>query len=195
MLPDCVREFGYLPDVRMWRPGDLLLLSAVKPNFMQQRIINTQRRTGYAEEHARWHHAAIYLGERYICEAVPSGVRYRPIEEFVPNYLIRVRRDHKLDIEQAYSVAIRAIMRLSKSYSHWPAVRAWLRSWKPIVFSLDLRVRRRAIICSQLFHDAYMEATNRTLVERVDTIVLPAELSACSGLKDVKSAWAPLPKA
>ena len=55
------------------------------------------------------------------------------------------------------------------------------------------RARNRAVICSQLFHDAHMEATGRTLVQRADVDVLPAELSACSDLSDVSTGWARLP--
>lgn len=193
-LPHAVREFGHLPDFDLWRPGDALLFSSTRPGFMQRRIVRAQRRLGYAPEHARWHHAGIYLGDRYVCEAVPGGVRYRPVVEFVPDYLIRARRGRGLDGEQAFRVAMRAVMRLSKPYSHWRAIRAWLGSWNSGSLSpLDYRVRGHAVVCSQLFHDAYMEATGRTLVDRVDTTVLPAELSACEGLEDVPSAWSPLP--
>lgn len=193
-LPHAVREFGHLPDFNLWRPGDALLFSSIQPGFMQRRIIEMQRCSGYAPEHARWHHAGIYLGDRYVCEAVPGGVRYRPVVECVPNYLIRARRDQKLGATQAFRVAMRAVMRLSKPYSHWRAMRAWLRSWSLGGSSpLDYRARGHAVVCSQLFHDAYMEATNRTLVDRVDTMMLPAELSACEGLDDVQSAWSPLP--
>ena len=193
-LPHAVREFGYLPDFNLWRPGDALLFSSIRPGFMQRRIVTAQRRSGYAPEHARWHHAGIYLGDRYVCEAVPGGVRYRPVAEFVPGHLIRARRGRKLDGEQAFRVAMRAVMRLSKPYSRWRAIRAWLRSWSPDGSSpLDYRARGHAVVCSQLFHDAYMEATGRTLVDRVDTMVLPAELSACEGLEDVPSVWSPLP--
>lgn len=193
-LPHAVREFGHLPDFNLWRPGDALLFSSIRPGFMQRRIVKMQRRSGYAPEHARWHHVGIYLGDRYVCEAVPGGVRYRPVAEFVPGHLIRARRDRKLNDAQAFRVAMRAVMRLSKPYPHWRAIRAWLRSWSPDGSSpLDYRARGHAIVCSQLFHDAYMEATGRTLVCRVDTMVLPAELSACEGLEDVPSAWSPLP--
>ena len=128
-LPLAVREFGHLPDFDLWRPGDALLFSGTRPGFMQRRIVRAQRRLGYAPEHARWHHAGIYLGDRYVCEAVPGGVRYRPVVEFVPDYLIRARRGRGLDGEQAFRVAMRAVMRLSKPYSHWRAIRAWLGSW------------------------------------------------------------------
>ena len=91
-LPPDVRKFGYLPDFDLWQAGDLLLFSVIRPSFMQRQIIATQERERYAEEHARWHHAAVYIGDRYLCEAVPRGVRYHPVAEFVGDRLIRARR-------------------------------------------------------------------------------------------------------
>lgn len=195
VLPDAVRKFGYLPDFVLWQPGDLLLFSSVRPSFMQRRIVEAQRRLGYAPEHARWHHAGVYIGDRYVCEAVPGSVRYRPVAEFVPGYLIRARRDLELKGEQAFRVAMRAVMRLSKPYSYWRAIDVWLRSLSRRDLPLNYRIRGHghAIVCSQLFHDAYMEAIGRTLVDRADTTAPPAELSACAGLDDVRSAWSPLP--
>ena len=163
---------------------------------MQRQIIMTQEREGYAKEHARWHHAAVYIGDRYLCEAVPSGVRYHPVAEFIGDRLIRARRGQygiEDSREQGLRVAIRAMMRLMRPYSLWNVAETWFRSWDQISHPIQYRVRKRAIICSQLFHDAYQEATGRSLVESVDTMVLPAELSACEGLNDVKSVWAPLP--
>ena len=47
-------------------------------------------------------------------------------------------------------------MRLSRPYSYGSAARAWLRSWRrPGQFTLSRRARNRAVICSQLFHEAY----------------------------------------
>lgn len=196
-LPPDVRKFGYLPDFDLWRPGDLLLFSAIRPGFMRRQIIAMQEREGYAEEHARWHHAAVYIGDRCLCEAVPGGVRYRPVAEFVGDRLIRARRgqyDAEEDPrEQGLRVAIRAMMRLMRPYSLGRVMSAWVHSWNRTLHPIQYNARGRAIICSQLFHDAYQEATGRSLVESVDTIVLPAQLSACEGLDDVESAWAPLP--
>ena len=61
-LPQSVRKFGFIPDFQLWEPGDLLLFSAVEMNGVQRAIVKAQERIGYADEHARWHHAAVYIG-------------------------------------------------------------------------------------------------------------------------------------
>ena len=74
-LPYTVRHFGYVPDFHEWLPGDLLLFSTSRPNALQRRIVATQVGLNYAAQDARWHHAAVYIGDRYLCEARPGGVR------------------------------------------------------------------------------------------------------------------------
>ena len=192
-LPQSVRRFGHIPNFDFWHPGDLLLFCSQRPNPMQRQIVRTQISLKYGDDHARWHHAAIYIGDSYLCEARPGGVRYHAVVEFVPHMLIRVRRNAALTESQRFRIAIRALMRLTRPYSYRSTARAWLRSWRRGQFTLARRARNRAVICSQLFHDAYMEATGRTLVQRADVDVLPAELSACSGLSDVSTGWARLP--
>ena len=194
-LPPRVRKFGYLPDIRLWQPGDLLLFSAVRPDFLQRQIVVAQERVGCDGNDARWHHAAVYVGNYYLCESVPGGVRYRSITEFVPDYKIRVRRDTSLNIQQAFGVVVHALKRLNTPYSLKSAVWVWILSWTRIgVADDDSRFRRPATLCSQLYDEAYAEATNRLLagIERQHR-VLPADLSACDDLSDVQSAWAPLP--
>lgn len=51
-LPKDVREFGFIPDFKLWLPGDLLLFSPVKPNRAQRAIVDARLRLGYAQEHA-----------------------------------------------------------------------------------------------------------------------------------------------
>ena len=187
-----VRDSGYLPDFTSWRTGDLLLFSTIAPTWVQSRIIATQRRLQYGPEDARWHHAAVYIGDQYLCEARPGGVRCHPVAEMVGPNLIGVRRDNNLQPQARFRVAIRALMRLSQPYRYGAAGREWLRSLRRGRSVFDHRARERAMVCSQLFHDAYQETTSRSLVQRVDTLVTPAELSACSGLSDVEVAWAAL---
>ena len=173
-----------------------MLFSAVRKHFLQRQIVVAQERVGCDENDARWHHAAVYVGDYYLCESVPGGVRYRSIAEFVPDYLIRARRDATLDTEQAFGVVIHALKRLNTPYSFASAVWVWVASWSRItVPDNDPRFRRPATLCSQLFDEAYAEATNRLLagIDR-QYHVLPADLSACDDLADVKSAWAPLPR-
>ena len=189
-LPPSVREFGYLPDFDEWKPGDLLLFAASRPGLVQRRIVSVQKAMNYSAADARWHHAAVYIGDRYLCEARPGGVRYHPVVESIgSSTLLRIRRDPSLDDSQRFRLAIHALMRLSQPYSYASILRAFFRPVNPNRFVLALRPRQMALICSQLFHEAYMEATERTLVERADIDVVPAELSATDRLTDVPTSW------
>ena len=157
-LPIQVRRFGYLPDFGLWRPGDVLLFSAVRQTRAHQAIVRVQENMGYHPVDARWHHAAVYIGDHYMCEAVPSGVRYHSVVDFVPDRKILVRRDSSLPARDGFRIAIRALMRLSKPYGWWSAVLACARSLGTNAgraFSQELRVKGEAVICSQLVREAY----------------------------------------
>ena len=191
--PSAVRDFGFIPDFDDWLPGDLVLVSKVSRNLIERQIVNTQERLGHATHDARWHHAAVYVGDRYLCEARPGGVRYHPVVESVDrNTLLRVRRNNDLTDSERFRVAIRALMRLSRAYSYGSVARTFFRPLSLRRFVFALRPRKRALICSQLFHDAYAEATESNLVDRIDRAVVPAELSATNKLQDVKAHWARL---
>ena len=195
-LPEDVREFGFIPDFKLWLPGDLLLFSAVKPNRAQRAIMKAQLRLGYAEEHAKWHHAAVYIGDLHLCEAVFRGVRYHPVTDIFLGSRLRIRRNTQLTKEERFRIAIRALMRLSKPYDFWSVTLSGFRSLNTAfgqAFSRELRVRGRAVICSQLYHEAYMEVTSQALSAVTDRDVFPADLSACGGLADVRAQWAKLP--
>ena len=188
-LPSRVREFGFVPSFDDWRPGDLVLVAKIRRNGIERRIVNVQSRLGHHCRDAQWHHAAVYIGDRYLCEARPGGVRYRPVVESVDgNTLLRVRRSRDLTDSERFRVAIRALMRLHREYSIADVVGTLVRSLTP-VRPLVLRTPRRALICSQLFHDAHAEVTGSILVDRLDKPVVPAELSATSKLEDVQTNW------
>ena len=131
----------------------------------------------------------MYIGDRYLCEARPGGVRYRPVIESVDgDTLLRVRRNRDLTNSERFRVAIRALMRLHRDYSIADVFGTLVRSLTP-ERPLVLRTPRRAVICSQLFHDAHAEVTGSILVDRLDRPVVPAELSATSRLQDVRTHW------
>ena len=189
-LPPLVRRFGYVPNFDDWIPGDLLLFSTLHRGLTERQIVKTQLNLNYAEEDAQWHHAAIYIGDHYLCEARPGGVRYHPVVESIgPNVSLRVRRDKSLHQSDRFRLAIRALMRLSQPYSYLSITRALFRTVHPRRFVLVLRPKERAVICSQLYHEAYMEATGRILVQRADIAVVPAELSVTPHLDDVRTCW------
>ena len=176
----------------MWLPGDLLLFSAVEKNPAQRKVVAAQRKLNYAQVHSQWHHAAVYIGERYICEARPGGTRYHPIDDLVVGHRIRVRRGAKISTDEGYRVAIHAMMRLRMPYDYRSLIWSWIQTFpgrRDLTQPIGGTYPQQAVNCAKLFHDAYWEATNRTLVQRADSGVVPAELSSCSGLSDVQSRW------
>ena len=189
-LPARVRKFGFIPDFEDWLHGDLLLVSKRSRNLIESQIVTTQTSLGHAPEDARWHHAAVYIGDGFLCEARPGGVRYRPVVESIDqNTLFRVRRSNDLNETERFRIAIHALMRLSRSYAYGSVMRTLFRPFSPARFVLALRPRKRALICSQLYHDVYAEVTGSNLIEYIDKDIVPAELSAAHKLQDVKLHW------
>ena len=129
----------------------------------------------------------MYIGDRYLCEARPGGVRYRPVADALNhNTMIRVRRDTSLTNSQRFRVAIRALMRLSLPYSYLSALTRFLN---PRRHFFTLSPRNPAVICSVLFEHAYSEVTKRVLSKRADQDIVPAELSVTDLLEDVPATW------
>lgn len=170
----------------------MLLLSAVDPPLISRWIVRAQVAGGFAPEHARWHHAAVYVGHDHVCEAVPTGVRYGPIYRYVGNHLIRVCRDHGLTQVQRYEIALRSAVRVKERYSWWhmpgiawDATRGfWLRGSRP--------TRAPSVICSQVFAEAYAAATGRLLGPSgafAAGQLTPADLSGSPALSDLRTTW------
>jgi hypothetical protein len=192
-LPPQVREFGFIPDTSPWLPGDLVLVSPVVWTWTTQPIFLAQKKGGFSDEHARWHHAAVYVGHNFLCEADTSGVNYVPIYRYVGKHLIRVRRDHSLTLTEGYDIAIAAMARLKGQYGFGSIIKWYLKSlkgfWQPDlgiapVFSTN------AVICSELYYLAYAAVTQKLVVPGVaERSVTPAHLSATDQLQDVQMEW------
>ncbi len=89
-IPLKIRNFGYCADLSTWLPGDLILVSSNKPSLIQNAIRKVQGQ-GYPNEHARWEHAAVYIGEAALCEATMMGVCVSNVYQYVGNHLIKIR--------------------------------------------------------------------------------------------------------
>jgi len=189
-IPRVVRDFGYLPNTQLWRPGDLILVSSIKPGFISRSIIKVQRGI-YSDEDALWHHAAVYIGDDIICEATGKGVNPKPIFPYIGNHKIRVRRDLALTIEDSYKIAIQALFRIKYKYSFGSIIRLLLQANKANIKPKDFS--KASTICSQLYADAYGAVTGRTIDNRTDHPITPAGLSGYSGLIDVDVSWQKLP--
>lgn len=190
-IPPHVRAFGRFPDIRDWRPGDLVLVSAVEPSWLSRRIVAAQEQGGFDREDARWHHAAVYVGNGRICEATGRGVAARDIDCYVGTHLIRVRRDPALTGAQGYQIAMHALFRMRWYYSLWTIARLAVQSSRGFYADpVGLRfASSRAVICSSLYADAYSLVTQRVLGNAAGNTPTPAFLSATPALQDVISHW------
>jgi hypothetical protein len=186
-----VRRFGRYPDLSALVPGDLVLVSAIAPGYLSRRIIAAQEHGGFAGEDARWHHAAVYVGNGRICEAMPGGVQARSIDRYIGTHRIRIRRDPHLRPMQGYEIAMQALSRMRWYYSVWTLVRMALQSWRGFYDDpVGLRfASSRAVICSMLYADAYSVVTQRVLGNAAGATPTPAFLSATPVLEDVVCQW------
>jgi hypothetical protein len=190
-IPASVRALGRFPDVRAWRAGDLVLVSALAPEFLSRRIVLAQERGGFAPIDARWHHAAVYLGDGRICEATLGGVQARRIDGYIGTHLIRVRRDPLITETEGYDIAVHALFRMRWYYSVWTIVRMLLQSWRGFYDDpVGLRfAARHSVICSILYADAYSLVTQRVLGNAAGATPTPAFLSSTPALTDVACRW------
>src|SRR5689334_3290429 len=103
------RRSPIVPDFRQCLPGDLFLFRCATPNLLSRLISNSQQDL-HNEIDARWTHAAVYLYDDQVVEAVPfPGVRTRSLYDDVPKRILRVRRRQGLNVEERYKIALRAL--------------------------------------------------------------------------------------
>jgi hypothetical protein len=191
-LPPSVRQFGFVPSVADLRHGDVVLVCSVQPPAISSYIQRLQRRAGFEEQHAQWHHAAVYIGDERICEAQTSGMRVESIYRYSAGaHRIRIRRDQQLSEAEGIKIALEAATRLNYKYG-WKTISGlWFQSkkgWKNNAAAEPKRFAQ-ASICSELFADAHGVVTRRTLVPTATMGVSPAHLSACKDLVDVAVKW------
>ena len=185
-----VRAFGKYPNIADWLPGDILLVSATDPDWIARIIINIQTQQ-YGAVHGRWQHAAIYMGNGFVAEATTHGVTYSPIEKYVGEYFLNVRRNPALTADQRWLVAIEAGVRLRTAYgfsdilsiyrSSFPMLRRQLRP--------KVMVQANAVICSQLCQEAHATVTSQLLVPFASSPAVPAALDQTTKLVDVALYW------
>ncbi len=184
-------DFGRFPNTDDWLPGDLILVSHIKPGFMQRRIIRAQKARGY-NDHSKWHHVACYLGDEDICEALLTGVKRDHISKYVGRHHIKVMRDATLSDKERNALTGWMLTRSGDSYSFTEIGKQILASAGRLFHPRrPPRVESSgACICSGVYCDAYAAATGRLLVRLTTNAVkpCPADLSL-AGLKEVDTRW------
>lgn len=191
---------GKVIDLGKLLPGDLVLVSKCHPGFIGRWIRQVQERGGYMREHARWEHAALYVGRGVICEACRNGVRRDMLSKYVGNHYLRFRRDPKLTIEERYELALHALASQGTSYDFREIVRLWKaarlgfgNSTQANAQMLGKKYPKQATMCSQLYADCHVSVT-KTVIGNLDgSETTPACLRMAMPLVDVPVGWLAIP--
>ena len=181
-----------MPSLDRLRPGDLVLVSALKKPLVSRTIENIQRKAGFDAWHAQWHHAAVYVGNHLVCEAQLWGVRTASIFKYAAGtHRLRFRRDPHLDELGSCKLALEAALKLKYGYSWRSIVQLMAQArfgWRG-GSGRPRQLSDRATICSQLYADAYGIVTASTLDTRAEAGVSPAHLSVNKTLIDIPMEW------
>jgi hypothetical protein len=188
LLDPKVRAFGFVPNTDRLLPGDLILYA--QTDAVAAAIERTQRSAGFAAEDSRWSHAAVYLDQGYLVEAVPFGGVKQSVLHGVPDGLMRFRRIEGLSDIDRYRIALRALSRLGRSYSVGGIPKLGLRMLAGLWQRVAAPDQKGIVICSQVYHDSVVEIT-RTYLQQcpVDAAVTPAHLSCSPSLTDIDVGW------
>lgn len=196
-LPAFLLAKGVVPNSGDLLPGDIVLFAPRQPAWHQRRIIGVQSQS-YAEATAGFTHAAVYVGDFQVCEALWRGVAVSSVLDPLAEYRLLVRRLPNASLEQGYRVAVRSLQRLTSAYSAtlivrivWHAVKGLHR--QRLGGLTNRLVGGRATICSMLCTDAVAEATRRLIVPLQNGTVLPADLASTDELATVRVRWRRLP--
>jgi hypothetical protein len=190
IVPPALRQFGFIPNFGLCRPGDLILSRGIKFNFLERSISRAQERAGFAEEHSQWTHAAVFLYDTLVAEAVPKdGVRVHSLYNDTLQCVMRVRRP-RLNGEARVHLALRAVATLGSRYGTIAAFQLGHQMLHGLWNPGTLIAYGRKVICSKVYFDAHIEIAKLPLSGcPMNGLVGPAHLSATDDLDDVLIPW------
>src|SRR5665213_3277873 len=121
-LPPEPRSWGRVLNMDSLESGDLLLFRSIdlESDRISHAIVKAQLAGGFAQAHAQWTHAAVYLGDgEHICEAncfvpgLPHGVVMRSAFVYCDGKnAIRARRPRDMSAKERLRIAIGALTNL-----------------------------------------------------------------------------------
>jgi hypothetical protein len=191
ILPPATRGFGFVPNLSQLMPGDLILSRSTSPGFIDSRIAAAQTSGGFSPSDARWTHAAVFVYDDQIVEALPfKGIVQQSIYGYVPTEIMRVRRKPDLSDGDRLKIAFYAMKNLGRRYGHGDALAVGIDLAKGLWSKGALTTNRFIVICSQLYFDAILEVTHRRLANcPTESPTTPAHLSATTDLLDTSVDW------
>jgi len=172
------------------KPGDLILSYSIPFDLTEWSISNAQERGGFADEHSRWTHAAVFLFDTLVAEAVPrSGVRVHSLYDDTLSSVMRVRRPRVTDEQRAH-IALRAVATLGTPYGTIAALQLGRQMHYGLWNPATLIAFGGKLICSKVYFDAHIEIAKLPLSGCPMTgLVSPAHLSGTPDLDDVFVPW------
>lgn len=198
-LPEFLRAKKVFPDRDQMLIGDLVLISPHK-SAPHQLAIQAFQQKSYDFDHAQWTHAAVYVGEGFVCESTAKGVIVSELLNVFQNHSVRFRRFDCDDPKFRFRIAIGALRRITKPY-RWHAVWNLIKKVAPFSGSgskADTKKawrskKEKASICSELYCEAFLFSTERSPLSEEVAIPTPADLSNTSRLVDVDLRWLRIP--
>jgi len=189
--PVHVRNLGKIPDVTCLEPGDLVLCEPVGADRVASAIQAVQRRS-FSPIHARWTHVAIIFDKERWIEALTRAVSCGSVFDRCHNHHLRFRRATGLPLDVRTAVALQAMTYLRARYTLGQAGFLGLKAFLPNVVRSQFRPHQKAIICSQLFADAFAEKTGGPAAPPHIADIMPAHLSRSEVFEDIPVSWRPL---
>lgn len=195
-IPGHLAAFRRYPNVDEWQPGDLLLTCELEPDIVSKCITSLQS-FGYGE-HARWTHAAIYVGDGWrVCEATvdeglpPRGdVRLTAIWDFCNERTVLRLRRPQVSRDIGWLMVIEAMTQLRQSYEVGKILQyaANVVRDKSEWHAANPKQVSAPLVCSTLYANAYRRVT-RKVIEENDGMCMPALLSLTPEFEDIPLYW------
>jgi hypothetical protein len=174
-------------------PGDILLFSPIQPAPVARLIQSQQERWGASPEHARFTHAAIYIGlDHLICEAVKSGVKYSTLDSCLDEYCWLARRCPGMTRKLGQRIAAEAVVHLGERYD-WQILVAGILTRGNLLNAGAAKGLVCSRLCDRAVTSALLEegflANDLGFHPNPQTLVTPAILSSTPKLVDVDLDW------
>lgn len=177
--------------------GDIVLYSPVRPSAKQILIQSAQGRC-FGEEHARYTHVALYVGDGDVVDSISEGIGVRPLSTLTSDGRVRVRRLKGIQPHQQRAICVEA-KAMSGKYAKVTALADGLRmlgvtvppSWAQLLSDSTYPGRTsnetelgHVLYCGQLVDLIYLKVRNATIVSDDVFAPVPAGFSADDRLFD-----------
>lgn len=206
-VPKVIRDFGYHPNISLLQAGDLLLVAPVRASLISTAVERAQLGV-HAPLHAKWIHAAMYIGRNLIIELDGAGgVKIAPLWKYTCTHKMKFRRaqqNHGVaaappspdDIDEltGYKIAVAGLQNFNTKYSLVDAARSgWTNMVRRRAPNGRVELRTAGAVCSTMYSDAVYQVLHRQAAPPIPQAqhFQPADLSASDFLRDLDDVtWA-----